>query len=623
MFRTRSWLPSVVFLSATFLAAACCAQSIGLPLLLPSRSGRGGTAQQVPYYAGYSSDSAPGQPQGTARAASAITAPPPRGSRVIQATANMPAMNRSALRTRQDRTPLDADGESLPAPTTAENVPIPDAPQMADESPYTLTGKVHLKPAELEETDLAFPINLATTLKLADARPLVVAAAQAGAWVAEAQLQRAKVLWVPTFNAGTDYIRHDGFGPDFNRGVNTSERPLNQNINFLYSGIGLTQNVAMSDAIFQPLAARQVLNSRRWDIQTAKNDVLLMTANAYFQVHQHRGQYAGSVDAADRGRKLVDRLTILSEDLVPKVEVDRAKRLQADLQQHVALARQNWRVASANLTQLLRLDPRVVIVPQEHDHLQITLINGNRPLDELIPIGLTNRPELASQQALVRSVAQRIRQEKGRFLMPSLMLNGFQTPSELIEFGAQGFGYDRNMNLWSLRDDLSPQAMWQYEGLGFGNMARIKEQRGEQSRSIIEQFKVQDAVAADVTRAQARVQAAAVRVLQADRSLRGALITYDGNYEGLAETKRFGDVLVQVFRPQEVVIALENLQVSYNNYFSTVAEYNRAQFELFHALGYPAREVSALNPPGTVESVDTSRPVYLPPVGVGPPPATR
>ena len=67
--------------------------------------------------------------------------------------------------------------------------------------------------------------------------------------------------------------------------------------------------------------------------------------------------------------------------------------------------------------------------------------------------------------------------------MPSLMLNGFQTPSELIEFGAQGFGYDRNMNLWSLRDDISPQAMWQYEGLGFGNMA-IKEQRGEQSRAF-------------------------------------------------------------------------------------------------------------------------------------------
>ena len=89
-------------------------------------------------------------------------------------------------------------------------------------------------------------------------------------------------------------------------------------------------------------------------------------------------------------------------------------KMLADMQQHTASARQNWRVSSADLTQMLRLDPRVIVVPQEHDHLQLTLINPDRPLDELIPIGLTNRPELASQQALVRTVAQRIRYRKKR-----------------------------------------------------------------------------------------------------------------------------------------------------------------------------------------------------------------
>ncbi len=81
-----------------------------------------------------------------------------------------------------------------------------------------------------------------------------MAAAQASAWVSEAQLQKAKVLWVPTLNLGFDYIRHDGYGPDLNRGVNVPQgenalgqpspgdlgRPLNQNINFFYSGAGFT-----------------------------------------------------------------------------------------------------------------------------------------------------------------------------------------------------------------------------------------------------------------------------------------------------------------------------------------------------------------------------------------------
>ena len=422
---------------------------------------------------------------------------------------------------------------------------------------------------------------------------------------------------------GGDYIRHDGFGPDFNLGINTAARPLNQNVNFLYSGIGFTQQVAVTDAIFEPLAARQVLNSKRWDIQTAKNDALLHTANAYFAVHQYRGQYAAAIDVVNRGNKLVERLRVLSQDLIARVEVDRAQRTLADIEQQAAYSRQQWHVASADLTQVLRLDPRVMVVPQEHDHLQVTLIDPARPLDDLIPIGLTHRPELESQQALVKAVAQRIRREKGRMLMPTAMLNGFQTPNELIEFGAQGIGHGDALNLWSLRDDLSPQLMWQYEGLGLGNMARIKEQRGEQSVQIIELFKAQDAVAGDVMRAQARLQSAAVRVLQAERSMSKALITFEGNYEGLAQTKRFGNMLIQIYRPQEVTIALEHLMTAYNQYFATVADYNRAQFEMFHALGYPAREVAAMNPPGDAAPVDTSRPGYLPPVGTGPPPASR
>jgi len=47
----------------------------------------------------------------------------------------------------------------------------------------------------------------------------------------------------------------------------------------------------------------------------------------------------------------------------------------ADLEQQATSAREDWRMRSADLTQVLRLDPRAVIVPQEPDHLQVTLID--------------------------------------------------------------------------------------------------------------------------------------------------------------------------------------------------------------------------------------------------------
>lgn len=553
-----------------------------------------------------------------------------RSAKAMSSSASTAKADPSVVRSTIAQAIHDDQLRTVKAETASNDLPpSPDvAPAIASAQPEATEtpenqGQVDLANAPLEEGDQSYPINLATALRLSDDRPLVIAAAQASAWVAEAQLQRAKVIWVPQLNMGADYIRHDGYGPDFNRSLNTAERPLSQNVNFLYAGAGMTTSFAAADAIFEPLAAKQSLNSKRWSIQTAKNDALLATAKSYFDVHQYRGQYAGALDVVKRGEKLVDRINQLSADLVPKVEVDRASRLLASSQQNAAMARQKWRVASANLTQTLRLDPRVIVDPAEHDHVQITLFDPGRPLDELIPLGLTNRPELSSNQAIVDSVAQRIRREKGRVLLPSIYINGFQTPNEYLQVGAQGFGSGSNLNLWSARNDISLQPVWQWEALGMGNMARIKEQRGEQSKAIVELFKVQDAVAGDVTRAQAKVQSAAARTVQAERAMREAIITFDGNYEGLTQTRRFDNILVQVYRPQEAVVALQDLQTSYDQYFATVADYNRAQFELYHAVGYPALEIATNQTAGEPMPTDTSRPHYMPAVEVGPPAATK
>jgi outer membrane protein TolC len=502
------------------------------------------------------------------------------------------------------------------APPSRPTTPMPvDASDLA---PPLGEFSVMLKPAPLDSAELGFPINLATALRLSDARPLVVAAAQASVWVAEAQLTRAKVLWVPQLNIGGDYIRHDGGGPDFNKGIMTAP-----SVNFFYGGGGLWEIVSLTDVFFEPLVKRQMLTSRQADIQSAKNDSLLLTADAYFRVHESRGRYAGALHCVQRGRDLVERIASLSNELVPAVEVERARNMLADIEQQATSARQAWRVSSARLTQVLRLNPRAVVVPLEHDHLQITLIDPARPLPDLHLIGLTNRPELASYQSLVQAAAARVRRERGRMFLPNVLVNGFQTPDEMIQAGIFGLGTNSKLNQWTGRDDVSLQVLWELDALGLGNLARIKEQRGEQSKAIIDFFKVQDMVAADITRAQADLQSAAARVVQADRSLRAGVATFSGSFEGLQHTTRFGDVLVLISRPQEVVYALQLLKQDFDAYFTTVAEYNRAQFELFHALGYPAREITYVRPPGTVEPVDTTRPDYLPPVGNGPPPATR
>lgn len=564
------------------------------------------------------------------------SAPPAICSRqaadAVQTSFEEPAMGRPAPATHfPEPSPL------IKVPVQL-NRPIPPSTKSQLELPPPRGGEtVALALPPLQPGDLRFPINLATALRLSDARPLIVAAAQASAWSAEGQLQKAKVLWVPSFMVNVTYLRHDG-PVDFNQGINVPQgigifgqpapggfgKPINQNLNWFIAGVSLYQVVATTDAIFQPLATRQDLNARRWDIQTAKNDVLFEVARSYFNVHRFRGQYAGALYTVAEGRKLIAAIEALSHDLVPAVEIDRARNLVAFLEQRAVSSRENWRVSSADLTQVLRLDPRAVCEPLEPDHLQITLISANRPLDELMAIALGNRPELAALEAQVKAAQVRIRQEKMRPLLPSILLTGWQTPGGMVpQASIFGTGRGSKFNEFSFRDDISAQIAWQLDGFGLGNMALVKRRRAEESQAIARLMQTQDAIAAEITTAQAEVQSAAARVVQAERSLRSGWVTYQRNFEGLGQTRRFGDVLELIYRPQEVVYALKLLHVAFSEYFNTVADYNTAQFLFFHALGYPAREIAYRRPPGEILPINTRRPGYLPAVGTGPPAPPR
>src|SRR5262249_54030736 len=70
------------------------------------------------------------------------------------------------------------------------------------------------------------------------------------------------------------------------------------------------------------------------------------------------------------------------------------------------------------------------------------------------------------------------------------------------------------------------------------------------------------------------------------------------NLKGLGETKTAGGatpgskVTVLVIRPQEVVAAVQALSLAYTDYYGVVADYNRAQFRLYRALGQPAQALS-------------------------------
>lgn len=433
-------------------------------------------------------------------------------------------------------------------------------------------------------SDRPLPINLSTALQLGNARALDIAIASERTRVALAQLERARVLWVPSLQLGGNYFRHDG------RLQNIEGDVLDLSRSAVLAGLAPNAVFATTDAIFGPLAARQVLRAREASFQAATNDTFLAVAETYFNAQQARGELAGALDATTRAEELVRRTEQLAPGLAPPVEVARARTELARRRQQVHSARERWRVASAELMRILRLDAAALVEPLEPPHLRVTLIGLDRSVDDLIPVALTNRPELAAQQALVQAALQLMRQERLRPLMPSLLLRGAATsPAGTLSSGIFGGGRNGDVSNFGARNDMDIQLLWQLDNLGFGNRARVNERRAEHQVAVLESFRLQDRVAAEVAQAYAQLESAAVRVGEAESGLKDAVDSVEKNFVGVSQTRRVGDINLLVIRPQEVVAAIQALAQSYNDYYSTVGDYNRAQFRLYRALGQPAQ----------------------------------
>jgi outer membrane protein TolC len=448
-----------------------------------------------------------------------------------------------------------------------------------------------------EPGDHVLPINLASALQLAGVRPLDIEVAIQRMRLAGADLDRAKALWLPTILLGADYFRHDGQFQDATGNI------LNGSKSTFMVGAGPSAIFALSDAIFEPLAVRQVVRAREASFQAAKNDSLLAVAEAYFTVQQALGELAAADDVRNRAADLVRRTEPLVQ-LTSPVEVVRAKVERDRRLQVFAAARERWLTASADLARILRMEPSTILQPLEPPHLQVTLIEPGPGVDDLIPVALMNRPELASQQALVQATLQRIKQERLRPLIPSVVLRGASTnPAGTLGGGLFGGGINGSMSNFNARSDIDVQVIWEWQNLGFGNRARVEGRRAENQLAVLELFRLQDRIAAEVVQAQAQVDSARVRAGQAESELKNALDSANKNLEGMAQTKAAGNLTILVFRPQEVIASQQALAQAYQDYYGAIADYNRSQFRLYHALGHPAHLVRA----GALPCVDAAQ----------------
>ena len=435
------------------------------------------------------------------------------------------------------------------------------------------------------------PIDLVGALRLAGARDLDIAIARERVCQAMAELEQARALWLPSLFIGPNWIRHDGQA----QVVEGPVRTISKSSLFLgataaagssVSGpvpaggpaqvTGLTTVLRISDAIFTPLAARQVVEARRAGVQAATNDALLGVAEAYLDLQRAAGRLAIAREAADNAETLA-ALTSAYARTGAGLEADHQRSLveRDRRRREIEEAVGQLEIASAELVRRTRLDPRVMVAPLEPPETVLRVVDEGWTLDSLIATALSHRPELAEAQALVQATLVRLRLAKLRPLIPSLA----------FRYSGGGFGGGKNdfFGDFAGRSDADVNLYWELQNLGFADRA-IARQRGAQQRAaMLELLKVQDRVAYQVVAADKGRLAAARQMEAAARAVPEALRSLELNLVNI----RRGAGLPGATRPIEVLQPVQALAQARADYLEAVLAFNRAQFRLYHALGRP------------------------------------
>ncbi len=512
--------------------------------------------------------------------------------------------NASVASPRSDVLPLPIPARAATSGRNAPSSPLLDS---------TPTGVANGEP--LVTGQLIEPIDLASALRLAGARDLDIALARERVCQSMAELDQARVLWLPSLYIGPSWIRHDGQA----QVVEGRVRSISKSSLFLggtaASGSsasgpvpaggpaqlsGLTSILRFSDAIFEPLAARRVVESRRAGIQTATNDAMLGVAEAYFDLQEAAGRLAIAREAAANADILAE-LTASYARSGAGLDADHHRSLteRGRQRRNIEAAVGQIEVASAELVRRIRLDPRVVVAPLEPPEAAIRLIADDRSIDERIVTGLRHRPELAEAQALVEATLTRLKQARLRPFIPSLALR----------YSGGGFGGGPNgfFGNFAGRSDAEVNLFWEVQNLGFADAAIARQRASQQRTTYLQLLKVQDRVASEVVAAEKQRIASSRQMEEAGRAVPEALASLTLNLTNI----RRGAGLPGATRPIEVLQPIQALAQARTDYLDSVLAYNRAQFRLYRALGgsptLPSSPAQAARPVGTPVSPNPIR----------------
>lgn len=431
------------------------------------------------------------------------------------------------------------------------------------------------------------PIDFPTALRLAGADNWAVQLAREQVTTSQAARTQAEALWLPNINIGMGYTRHEGeiqatngdvvdvsrSSLFFGGGMKASDAPLTGSAG---GPARLFVDLSLADALFKPLAARQLVSAAQSRQSVTFNNTLLEASLAYFELIRAQGRFAiasRDVDDAAAVRKLTGAFAAagkIADAEVNRVEVESGIRRQRVIQAELAM-----RLASANLARTLQLNPGkmpadTMLQSIEPMPVPLHLVPPESDVNSLVAQAVAHRPELQEASSRIAAACSRVAEEEWRPWLPNVNLG--------VSGGAFGGGSGSDVTPLDGRFDFDAGLVWEVRNLGFGTRAVQLRRESEHRQELLKRNQLSDQIAAETGRAWFEVKAGREAMHVAEQNIATATEVYEKNLQriqGLAGL------------PLEALQAVQAVSDARYRYLNTVTAYNQAQCRLLRAIGQP------------------------------------
>ncbi len=464
----------------------------------------------------------------------------------------------------------------------------------------------------------AAPIDLGSALQLAGVGNPAILLSRQRVVEAVALKQQAAAQILPDLHPGLSYDDHNGNLQQSNGTIIKVDR------NNLYMGAGANAIAAgsvsipgvywagnVSQAVFGILIAKQEVEIRQLASKAVELEMLLRVAVTYNELLRSEGLYAIARRTLEDARE-VERLTAVyaRTQAGRQADADRARTEREQRQAALPPAEGQTLIVSARLAELLNLPPTCRLVVVDNKVIPCPVVPDPIPLPQLLTIAILNRPELQERQAVIRQALLSVDSAKMLPFSPTVILglsygeegggSNLVHPPPNVTNAQQGVltipgtanfaaGQPRFGN-FNERVDFDAITFWALDNLAFGNKARILAARSELGIAQLQFLEQLDRVRAEVANAYARTHARFAQITTAEQSVLNAMQTYASDSEAVKGGETLPIVLLE---------SLRLLARGRYTYLNAIADYNRAQLELFVALGKPPPDMLArAMPPG-------------------------